>query len=68
MVQKGIVAATQNGGATVSVMPYSGGSMTTHITVPQSLWGNLPVGTPVVYAVFEDCTGIVLARMDGVGS
>lgn len=68
MVLKGIVAATQRGGETVSVIPFYGGSMTGPITVPMSLYGSLPLGTPVVYVVFDDCTGIVLARMDGIGS
>lgn len=65
MVQKGKVSAVLNGGKAVTVTPYAGNTVTTPITVPFFLVGALPVGTPVAYVVFEDNTGIVLARMDG---
>lgn len=65
MVQKGKITAVLNGGKAVTVTPYVGSTVTAPITVPFFLVGALPVGTPVVYVVFEDTTGIVLSRMDG---
>ena len=65
MVQKGKISAVLNGGKMVTVTPYAGSTVTTALTVPVFLVGVLPVGTPVVYVVFEDNTGIVLSRMDG---
>ena len=65
MIQKGKVSTVMNGGNAVTVTPYAGGTVTAPITVPVFLVGFLPVGTPVVYTIFDDNTGIVLARMDG---
>ena len=65
MVQKGKVSAVLDGGNAVTVTPYVGSTVTAPITVPSFLVGVLPVGTPVIYVVFEDNTGIVLSRMDG---
>lgn len=65
MVLKGKVSAVLNGGAAVTVTPYGGGVVTTPLTVPFFLIGALDVNIPVAYAIFEDHTGIVLARMDG---
>lgn len=65
MVHKGKVSTVLNGGKAVTVIPYTGGTITVPITVPYFLIGALPVGTPVVYVVFDDNTGVVLSRMDG---
>jgi hypothetical protein len=65
MVQKGKVSTVLDGGKFVTVTPYAGGTVTAPITVPVFLIGVLPIGTPVAYVVFDDNTGIVLARMDG---
>ena len=65
MVHKGKISAVLNDGKMVTVTPYAGNTVTTALTVPGFLVGVLPVGTPVVYVVFDDNTGIVLARMDG---
>ena len=65
MVQKGKIAAVLDGGKAVTVTPYTGNTVTAAITVPFFLLGALPVGTAVVYVVFNDNTGIVLSRMDG---
>ena len=65
MIQKGKVSTVLNGGKAVTVIPYTGGTITVPITVPYFLVGALPVGTPVAYVVFDDNTGIVLSRMDG---
>ena len=65
MVKKGKVSTLSKDGATVTVTPFSGGIVSAPLVVPFFLIGALPVGTPVVYSVFEDNTGIVLARADG---
>ena len=65
MVQKGKIAAVLDSGRAVTVTPYAGGIVTAPITVPAYLSGVLTVGTPVVYILFEDNTGIVISRMDG---
>lgn len=65
MVQKGKVSAVLDGGKAVTVTPYAGSTVTAPITVPFFLIGVLPIGTPVVYVVFDDNTGLVLSRMDG---
>lgn len=65
MVQKGKVSAVLSGGREVTVTPYVGSTVTIPITVPATLVGVLPVGTPVIFVVFEDNTGLVIARMDG---
>ena len=65
MVQKGKVSAILDEGRAVTVTPYAGSTVTAALTVPFFLVGVLPVGTPVAFVVFEDNTGVVLARMDG---
>ena len=65
MIQKGKVSAVLNGGRSVTITPYAGGTVTVPITVPAFLVDAVPVGTPVVYVVFDDNSGIVLSRMDG---
>lgn len=65
MVLKGKVSAVLNDGAAVTITPYGGGVVTVPLTVPFFLIGALDVNIPVVYSIFEDNTGIVLARMDG---
>ena len=65
MVLKGKVSDVLNGGASVTVTPYGGGVVTVPLTVPFFLIGALDVNIPVAYSLFEDNSGIVLARMDG---
>lgn len=65
MVAKGKVSSIQNGGKFVTVTPYGGGTVTAPLRVPAFLVGVLPVSTAVVYAAFDDGTGIILSRMDG---
>ena len=65
MVLKGKVSDVLNGGASVTVTPYGGGVVTIALTVPFFLIGALDVNMPVAYVVFEDNTGLILARMDG---
>lgn len=64
-INKGTVSAILDNGRKVSVKPYIGEIVTFDLVVPFFLLGGLEVGMPVVYAAFDDNTGIVLARMDG---
>lgn len=65
MVNKGTVSALYEGGKFASVKPYAGEIVTVRLVVPFFLLESLEVGTPVIYASFDDNTGVVLARMDG---
>ena len=65
MINKGTVSAILEGGKKISAKPYVGESVTVALAVPYFLEGCLEVGMPVVYATFDDNTGIVIARMDG---
>ena len=65
MVYKGKVSTILDGGKSITATPYSGGTVTAPLTVPFFLIGALPVGTPIVYVIFDDNTGVVLSRMDG---
>lgn len=65
MISKGTISALYNGGKTATVKPYLGEVVTPELVVPFFLFESLAVGMPVVYAAFEDNTGVVLARMDG---
>lgn len=64
-VSKGKISALHDGGKSVEVKPYTGEVVTVRLVVPFFLEKSLTVGMEVVYAAFEDNTGIVLARMDG---
>ncbi len=65
MIGKGTVSALYDGGKSAAIKPYLGEVVTPKLTVHYSLRECLSVGMPVVYAVFEDSTGIIFARMDG---
>lgn len=66
MVDKGKISTLKDGGTTAEVIPsQSSSAVTTTLTVPQLLQGNLSANTEVVYAVFDDNTGIILDRLDG---
>lgn len=65
MVNKGTISSLKEGGKKASIKPYLGEVVTTDLVVPFFLFESLEVGMPVVYASFEDGTGVVLARMDG---
>ena len=43
----------------------SPGAVSCTLTVPFFLVECLEVGMPIAFVEFEDCTGLVLARMDG---
>lgn len=65
MIHKGKVSTILDGGKSITATSYAGGTVTAPLTVPFFLIGALPIGTPIVYTVFEDNTGVVLSRMDG---
>ena len=65
MVKKGKISTLSADGRTATVTPYSGGVVSAPLVVQFFLIGALPIGTPVIYSVFEDNTGIILARADG---
>lgn len=68
MIKKGKVSAVLDGGKSVTVTPHSGGIVTAPLVVPFFLIGAVPVNTSVIYTVFDDNTGILLARSDGEGN
>lgn len=65
MINKGTISALYNDEHNATVTPYLGETVTVELVVPWHLYKSLSVGMPVVYAAFEDCTGIILERMDG---
>ena len=62
MIKKGLIA-TINGNKVTVVM--GNNAVSCALIVPFYLIDCLTVGMPVVFVEFEDCTGIVLSRMDG---
>lgn len=69
-ISKGTIASISGNMARVVPSEMSGKS-TAMITIPWHLRGeagNLKKGTEVVYAEFEDSTGLLLGRADGEGS
>lgn len=68
MFQKGKVSSVLDGGKTVTATPYFGGAVTAPLVVPSELLGLVPVNTPIVYISFQDGTGIVISRLDGISN
>lgn len=66
MMQKGKVSAVLDDGMRVTATPYGGGVVSVPLSVPAALIGILPINTPIVYITFDDNTGLVISRMDGV--
>lgn len=65
-LEKGKISSIQNGGKKVDVVPSTTSQAVSFLlTVPESLIGKLSVNQTVIYAEFDDNTGIVLGRMDG---
>ena len=64
-VSKGKISALHDGGKVAEVKPYTGEIVTVRLVVPFFLFECLDIGMEVVYAMFDDNTGLVLARMDG---
>ncbi len=68
-IEKGKIA-TINGSAATVVPCNEAGLVSAGVVVPWYLRGasgNLQKGTEVIYAIFEDQTGILLGRADGGG-
>lgn len=67
-IQKGTISSLENGNIARILPNMSDGMVTRPLVIPwwmRGEMGNLSPGDEVVYAVFEDGTGIVLARTDG---
>lgn len=65
MINKGIISSLLEDGRRATVTPHFGGIVTAQLSIPFYLVGSVPVGTEVVYAEFEDQTGLILHRLDG---
>ncbi len=65
-INKGLVSTIQDGGKSITaVISNAPGAVSCTLTVPFFLLECLEVGMPIAFVEFEDCTGLVLARMDG---
>lgn len=64
MIEKGKISTVSGNIATV-VPSFSDSPVSTNLVIPFFLVRCLTPGMEVVYAQFEDNTGVVLARMDG---
>lgn len=65
-INKGLVSAIQDGGKSITaVISNAPGAVSCTLTVPFFLLECLEIGMPIAFVEFEDCTGLVLARMDG---
>ena len=65
-IDKGMISALKDDDTKAEVIPSNAkDSVTAPLTVPVLLRGNLSVNTEVVYAMFEDNTGIIIDRLDG---
>lgn len=63
-INKGTIASIS--GNTARVVPSDATAKpTARITIPSDLRGKLKKGTLVVYAEFDDATGLLLGRADG---
>lgn len=66
MIDKGFISSIDEDKKLAVIVPMSAGAAVTHnLVIPYFLRECLQVNMPVVYATFEDNTGIILARMDG---
>lgn len=66
MIEKGKISAILDGGKKVTIIPAFSRAVVSHeLVVPFFLFECLEVNMEVVYAYFQDNTGIVLARTDG---
>ena len=69
MIDKGVISAIKDGGSKAEVVPAtSKSSVTTLLAVSEMLVDFIKVGDEVVYAMFDDNTGLVLAKLDGTWS
>lgn len=66
MIDKGFVSTVLDGGKRVTVVPaFSGSAVSIPLSVPSYLTGTMKINKEVVYCMFPDSTGIVIASMDG---
>ena len=66
MVGKGVISSIDEAKKVATVVPMeASGSVTTNLVIPYFLIGCLSANMPVIYATFNDNTGILLARADG---
>lgn len=63
-IEKGTISSV-NGSKAAVVPSFSDTPVTSELTVPFYLVRCLEVGMEVVYAMFEDNTGLILGRLDG---
>ena len=69
MVDKGKISSLRNNGKIAEVIPSTAeAAVTCQLVVSELIQKHIDVGDEVVYATFEDNTGIVLAKMDGTWS
>lgn len=69
MIDKGKISSLKNNGKIAEVIPSTAAStVTCQLVVSELLVKHVEVGDEVVYATFEDNTGIILAKMDGTWS
>ena len=66
MLDKGKISSITADGDKSAVIPsYTDSAVTFPLVIPESLKGNLNVNDSVLYAMFEDNTGIIIGRADG---
>ncbi len=66
MINKGFISTIVDDGKKAIVIPQeANGTTTFSLVIPYFLLECLETNMPVVYAAFDDNTGIVLARLDG---
>lgn len=66
MLDKGKISSITADGDKAAVIPsYTDSAVTFPLVIPESLKGNLNVNDSVLYAMFEDNTGIIIGRADG---
>lgn len=65
-IKKGRISTLDAQGTTAAaVIDNAPGAVSSTLIVPFYLLGCLEIGMQIAFVEFEDCTGLVLARMDG---
>ncbi len=64
-IKKGLVSTLPGKYEATAAICNHPGAVSCTLTVPFYLVGCLKVGMPIAFVEFDDCTGLVLARMDG---
>lgn len=68
MIGKGKISHITADGKAVVIPGHTSKAVTFPLVIPASLEGGLRANDSVLYAMFDDNTGIVIGRMDGSGS